>query len=698
MLFKEWKHIFTTKKILIPMIAVLLIPVLYAGMFLWAFWDPYEGLTDLPVAVVNLDEGADYNGEKIQVGEDLVEKLKESKDFDYHFVSKKEAYEGLGTEKYYMVIELPQDFSENVTTVTNDEPEQLSLKFVPNEGYNFLAGQIGQTGVKEIKSSIAANISEKYAEVLFESIEELGDGLATASEASVELSEGAGKVNAGGEKLINGLSELSEGTDRFATGTNDLSSGASKLYQGTSELSNGLREINEKYSELSNGINGIQTGSTDLKNGLNELSGGTDSLVKGLQEIAKNTQTLSSGAEAISTNAQSLASGMSQLDKSLQPMLEQLPPEQKAALQQSLSQLVNGTSMLAEKNNELAQGIRKLETGQQSALAGAEKVNVGATKLDDGSAKLAEGTNRLAAGSAKMQEALKQASEGSVALVDGSKQVSDGTNTLAEKTKELTTGVSALYSGANELNNGTNKLYDGSKEFADKLKSSAEEASISVNENNYKMVGEPITLQQDSYHEVPNYGTGFAPYFISLGLFVGALLISIVYPLKEASSTPTSGWSWFSSKWVTLFGVAVIQSIIVDAILLFGLRMEVQNVGLFVITTLLSSVTFMGLIQLLVTTLGDPGRFVAILILILQLVTSAGTYPLELIPEQLQWFNPLLPMTYSVSAFKSVISTASMDGLLHNSLILLMFTVITFIGTWVYFTFQTKKLQVKSAE
>jgi putative membrane protein len=139
LLWKEAQAIFHNRKASISIIAVICIPILYSGMFLWAFWDPYGYLDELPVAVVNNDKGATMNGEKLEIGGKLVEKLRENKKFDWHFVSEKDAEKGLQHQKYYMAIEIPEDFSENATTLQNEHPKPMKLIYKPNEGFNFLS-------------------------------------------------------------------------------------------------------------------------------------------------------------------------------------------------------------------------------------------------------------------------------------------------------------------------------------------------------------------------------------------------------------------------------------------------------------------------------------------------------------------------------------------------------------------------------
>jgi putative membrane protein len=205
------------------------------------------------------------------------------------------------------------------------------------------------------------------------------------------------------------------------------------------------------------------------------------------------------------------------------------------------------------------------------------------------------------------------------------------------------------------------------------------------------MMGNPVKIKNEKMNEVPNYGTGFAPYFLSLGLFVGALLLSIVFPLREPADVPRNGLSWFMGKFGVLTVIGVVQALVAAVLLLVELNLQVASIPLFLLFSILTSLTFIALIQLLVTVLGDPGRFIAIIILILQLTTSSGIFPLELIPNALQPFSVLLPMTYSVSGFKSVISSGDISFVWHNVAILSSYLIVFMILTIGYFQYKHKR-------
>lgn len=223
---KEFSAIIKNKKLLIPIIAVMFIPVLYSGMFLWAFWDPYDHLDDLPVAIVNEDAGAVLEGNELHLGNDLVDNLKESKDFNFQFVDKEEAYKDLNDQQYYMLVEIPKDFSKNATTLLEDKPQKMNLIYVPNESYNFLSAQIGGTAVEKIKASLSEKVTETYAETMFDKVGELADGIGQASDGALQISEGAADLKDGSKTLHEKLELLANKSIEFNNGVSTASKGS----------------------------------------------------------------------------------------------------------------------------------------------------------------------------------------------------------------------------------------------------------------------------------------------------------------------------------------------------------------------------------------------------------------------------------------------------------------------------------------
>lgn len=727
MIKAEWLKIFKTRKMLVSIIAVLFIPVMYAGMFLWAFWDPYAGLPNLPVAVVNQDKGAEMEGVKLDVGKDLVKKLVESEQFKFVEVSKEDAENGLNGRDYYMTLEIPTNFSEHATTLLDDKPSKLVMNYIPNEGLNFLSAQIGESAMEKIRAEVNKQVSATYAEKLFDSIKTMGDGFTEAADGSGKLDEGAKTLANGAKDLKGYLEQLASSTVELSNGTDKITKGAGDAAKGANDLSTGLVKIQDGTGQLQQGAQQAASGATTLSQGVSQYTQGVGKVQAGLATINDKQQQISAGAASIAENAGALngaasqltagsakvEAGITALSSQLEGMMASLPEEQAAVLKQTLGELQagsasvhNGLGSLTAGTEKLQAGANQVSSGASQIAAGQSQVLAGANELTSKSGALVEGAKGLQAGNATLAQKLGELNAGVKTAVTGSNALASGLNELANGSKTLNQGTSTLASKSGELAEGSKTLADGTTELVDgtstlssKLGEASEKAKeVHAGEGTYDMVGSPVEVDKESVNHVPNYGTGFSPYFISLGLFVGALLISIVFPLVEPAIRPKNGATWFTSKVSVLAIVGLIQTILTVVIVKWGLGLEVYSLGYFFLTALLTSYVFLALIQMLVSIFGDPGRFMAIVVLILQLTTSAGTFPLELIPEPLQVFNKLLPMTYTVSAFKASISTGDTSFLMQNYGVLLGFLVVFLVITFGYFMLLHTKRYSKVAE
>lgn len=720
MIVAEWKQLFRTRKMLVPLIAILFIPVLYAGMFLWAFWDPYANMDALPVAVVNLDEGAELEGTQLAIGDDLVDKLMESKNFNFKNVSKVDAEEGLKNQDYYIAIEIPKNFSEHATTLLDENPEKLTIIYKPNEGYNFLSSQIGETAMDRIRAEVNEKVASTYSEQMFKSIAKMGDGFGEAADGAGKLHDGASKLANGAddlkgylETLASSTVTLKDGSDRLAKGTNDAAKGATELNEGIGTLASGAKELRDGADRASVGASDLKTGIANYTAAVGQLSGSYAQIGQKEKEfgqavgtINEKTGALNGAAQQLTEGSKNVNAGISNLSEQLAPVLASLPEEQQAALKGALGQLQQGSAELSGGMQELSAGTAALQEGTSQlkgaagqlsgghaqALAGLDKLNGSSGQLMNGAESLAQGNTALSQGLAQLSDGANKAQTGSSSLVAGLNELNEGTGTMKEGTGTLASKSKELADGSTTLTDGVKELNEGTLTLQEKLVEANETASeVNPSEKTYEMAASPVEVNKEEINKVPNYGTGFAPYFLSLGLFVGALLLSIVFPLVEPAIKPTGAFKWMASKVSVLAIVGLIQALVAVVIIKYGLGMETVSMPQFILTAIITSYTFIAIVQMFVSIFGDPGRFMAIIVLILQLTTSAGTFPLELIPEPLQVFNTLLPMTYSVQAFKAAISTGDFTHLWVSNGVMIGFMVACLAITFGYFALVFKK-------
>ncbi|MGO4183311.1 YhgE/Pip family protein [Paenibacillus sp. TAF43_2] len=721
---KELSGIGRNKMLLISVIGVLMIPVMYSSMFLGAFWDPYGNLDKMPVAVVNADKGYEFNGEMMHIGDDFEAELKENEKFEWHFVSKEEAEAGMEDHSYYLAIEIPSDFSEKTTTLTSDKPTPAKLTYLANESYNFLASQIGSKAVDTMKMELNKEVTSAYTRTVFEQMEELVDGISKASDGAGEIADGTTKAKDGAvlieknlAKLVSGSLTLKEGVAKLNDGGKALGKGSAELSTGTSGLASGLaqllaaqKELGAGAASLGEGAGSLGAGAVKLSDGLSQLAGASGQLAGGASDAQQAAGQLAGGLKESAAGEEQLKAGASQLANGL-AQLGQANPE--------LAESESFASLL-KASRELAAGLEKSSEGQKQLRDGASKLSDGLVKVSDGlgtfdkkveeaaagGKQLGAGAEQVVAGAKKFSTGMNQfgsklaeASAGGTKLAAGAKQLNSGAATLTSGLSQLSSSITPFVNGSVELEDGAQqvasgllKLEDGTQELSGKLNEASDKTSdLKLTDTMVDMFSDPVKLDVEKVTKVDNYGTGLAPYFLSLGLYVGAMLLTIVYSVREPAVRPVNGWSWFLSKALTLALIGTIQALIADAALIYVLKLEVQSMGLFVMYSILTSITFMMIIQFLVASMGNPGRFIAVILLIFQLTSSAGTFPIELVPGWLQKVSPFLPMTYSVKGFRDIISSGDFSSMAGYVAIMAGIAILFAVLSYLYFTLSHRK-------
>lgn len=713
MIKQEWISIWKDKKYFLSIIVMFLMPLMYCGMLLYAFWDPYGQLDQLPVAVINEDKGSIIEEKEANLGQDLIENLLESPNFKYLEVSRGEAEQMLEDGDAYMSIAIPENFSDHATTMLDSNPEKLIIEYKVNEAANYLSSKIGDSAINQIRAEVNEEVSKTYAEQLFKAITTLGNGYGEAADGAIKLKDGVFDLKSGSEDLENYLHQLASSTVTIKNGTSTLADGVSaaregaqKLVDGTKQLGTGSQQLANGAEELRQGVNSLSTGITSYTAGVTAIASNYEQLVAGqqgfhskLSEVASASNQLSTGATSVANGSEQLANGISELSSKLEALMSSLPAEQKNAIKASLDQLSEKSKQLATGASTVNQGLSSLSSGTNQLIAGhativenSEQLLAGMNKLTDSTSQLESGTTQLETGfltlSNKLTEfntgidsvvsGIQSLSDGLADIDTGSKKLADGTKTLSEKSKELADGFTSLVEGTDQLANGASEL-----EAA--LLDAQGEATIEVTHSNYDMVASPVEVEKNIQNKVENYGTGLAPYFIALGLFVGALLLTNVYNYVEPSIQPINATRWFLSKSSVPFVVWIFQTVILTLVLLYGLKLNVTHMSLFILLMAVISFTFITIVQLLVVLFGDVGKLIALIFLIIQLSSSAGTFPVELLPKVFQELYAYMPMSYAVEALRHVISSVNYGIVKTDIIILTIIGVACLVLSYVYF-------------
>ena len=380
-MFKEWKAIFKKPAFIIVMIGISLIPALYNIIFLSSMWDPYGKLSDLPVAVVNNDKEASYNGNSMSIGKDMVSNLKENRTLDFHFVDEEEGEKGLENGDYYIVVTLPSDLSEKAASILTDHPEQMQIDYQTSSGHSFIASKMSDSAMTQLKQNVSTNVTETYTKALFDKMVELKDGMSQAASGSEKLTDGANQLATGSQTLTTNLHSLadssltfSNGTEQFTKGLSSYVSGVEQLHLGLGNFNSGLVTYTGAVSQLDSGLGQLASKSPELVGGINQLYTGVESYTGGVSQLNAGLNQFSSGVSAYTNGVGNLATGANQLSN------------QSATLRMGVEQLSEGIQQLSSKldtSSEQKDQINQLSSGLNQLNQAIQNIDVGDTKQLD---------------------------------------------------------------------------------------------------------------------------------------------------------------------------------------------------------------------------------------------------------------------------------------------------------------------------
>ncbi|KRM71722.1 YhgE/Pip domain-containing protein [Lacticaseibacillus brantae] len=548
-------------------------------------------------------------------------------------------------------------------------------------------------------------------------VSQVNDGLQTMKVQVSPLSSGV-------QQLATGASQLDTGLGQLNGKVAPLASGVSRLNGGASQVSNGLSVLYGKTGELQKGASQLATGSTSLVGGLTTYTAGVGSLAKGINEMAAQAPELTKGVNDLNSGAAGLANGVASMQSKVSEGNQQSAQALQAALQETAGQMSNdadkaavaalgqkinaivgasstsvsdGLSSIASGANQLSAGTAQLANSTGALVAGINKLNTGSTQLNANSAAIVAGAKELEAGTAKLNGQVPALVTGVSQLNSGAAQVSTGLTTLNGQIPALTSGVGQLATGATQLDNGlgqlngqiptlmsgvnqlasgaselngnsgqltdgASKLQTGSKSLATQLGSGAKQINgIKTTSATSDMFAAPTKVTHKNYSYVPNYGHALAPYVLSLALYVGALVFNFAYPIRKVSKADGTATQWFVSKAV-LGGVVAVGAAVVEATLMMVGGLTVAHVGQYYLFAILFALASMYLVMFLSMLLDNPGRFIAMVLLMLQLGGSGGTFPMEITNGFYNAIHPFLPMTYSILGFRNALTGGIASG------------------------------------
>lgn len=599
----------------VALVTIILMPLLYGAMYLWAFWNPFGAVDKIPAAIVNNDTGRSSTGQQVDAGDQVVKSLLDSGKLDLIEVPESEATAGLASGKYYYTVTIPENFTEAVESPSGDNPEKANLVFTFNDANNYLATIIAQDASEQVLNQINATIG----------------------------AEGVGQILTGLESAGSGLKKAADGAGTLANGIDTAKSGADQLTSGSRELADNLVTARD--------------GSARLATGANELATAVDGVADPLLGF------LDSGAPT------DIADRVTQLRQSLIALESRVPQPVEAAAGSALQTVVD---VLGQSNDPLAQQALAVlgPLAAQQVQTDAEALRAEIVRLQ-GEAQAVE--YELLDPNSPLQSGLALLQSGDLAsdveqLRNGVDELSSGAGTLNSGLIELTDGSFRLADGAGQLSSGMEQLQSGSDELAQQLSQGAGEVPSWTDQQRTATadtLASPVALKQDYNNLASTFGTGFAPFFLSLALFVGGIITWML--LTPLQSRPTVGGvglyrTVFASYWPALL-VGILQALVMYAVVHFGVGLDVKHLAGTILFLILIAATYLAMIQAFNAVFGTAvGRVVTLAFLMLQLVSAGGIYPVPTTAKPFQYIHPFDPMSYTVEGLRQLTVAEQVDS------------------------------------
>lgn len=660
-------------------------------------------------------EGTEYYA-VIEIPEDFSEKISKTKDGEFKnpeitYISNK--------GKNFVFSQVSSKVAESIKVeISSNIQKEVSKTLVDNLYDIKVSLKDAANGTEELKTGTeklvdgGKKLVNGTQEAASGSIK-LRSGLNEAAEVSGVLQAGTQKLMEGSSNLSNGLNESAIGSKKLLEGLKDITNGQKQIVGGTSSLTDGLSEFKkslttsnsritelvEGASNISDNITLIKQGSevlnTSLNTGLNALADGVNQSADGISQVAAIMN-----AELDSINNSNLSqedkemlmaaiAGINQLnDSNISANIE--GPLREAAT--SVQPLVEGLTKLETGSKQVSDGVQQLATGlndtQNKAAVALDTLILGANGIKSGSSSILEGLTTITEKTETLANGLELLNDGSITLKDGLKTVNEGnislkngldnaaikTGQLADGLRELSSGTISLSEGLGSANEGTSKLSDGLNDGYNEMNNNLKFTSKEMSD----FISKPISIKDSPINDVEKYGEGLAPYFISMSLWLGAMLMGMIFSFAKLLNVfENKVMNSFLGKFILGSGLVSMQALILSFILLKGLDFEPVSIVGFYMSNVLISIVFFSISYGISHAFGIIASPIMFVILLLQLSSSGGTFPLETAPKFYEIVGKFIPMTYSIRTLRMVISGINTPLLEENIFVMVIFMALS---------------------
>lgn len=673
------KNIFKNYAALIVVIALCILPSLYAWFNIKASWDPYaeSGISNIKIGVVNKDLGATLNNKEINLGDRVVKELKGNTQMGWQFVSEEESIKNVKEGKYYAMITIPENFSKSLTSVLTKDVQKGEIIYTVNEKINAIAPKITVKGANAIQEKVSKAVVETASDAI------LGIG----KELGTELENQLPRLN----NIYNQLLEVKSQFGNINDVVNLAGDGAYKLKTLISDIQKNIPLINKTLENSQNLGSNLESFLTTSKNNLNNIAPVIKNDIKIINEISnevsKNVNALisaiNSGSEYAPQIVDSILGKLSSLNTSTESLINILKTMNKfnpGKFDDILETLANVQGAINKAINVLNTVKDSLANGGTPDLSLLNNVIAFTNDVSNITNNLYNNfdeniTNKI---NSIFDDAYNFAGNVVTVLKEAQNklpQVTDIMNTVYEGADKGIEGIDFVKSKLPEAENMLNELVSkiGSINDSEDINRIIDflKTDVSVRSD---FLANPVNIIENTLFPMGNYGTGMTPFYTVLSLWVGLLLLSSMLSV-EAKGEYSASAQYFG-KMMLFMSIAIIQAIIVALGDLYLLKIYCVNPGLFVLGSIFTSVIFTIILYSLCSVFGNVGKVLGIVLLVIQIGGSGGTFPIQLTPKFFQAINPFLPFTYAISFAREAIGGVVQSVLIKDIVVLLIYGAI----------------------
>lgn len=598
-----------------------------------------DAVKDFPVAIVNDDAGAELDGEEVNYGDDIIDEIRNNDSVKWEICDADKLKDGIENTDYYFAFVIPEDFSERVVSAKTGEPETADIQYLSNMRKNFIASQLTRSIRSEFEDMVSQSVTEEYAKGAFSALGEAADGFG-------EVAEGSETLEAGLAAFAGGMGALDDGASRMESGAAVLETGAGKLSAGMDELDRAVSGMDIGQIELS----GEQSSKIyDAAAGSQEVSAASEQLSRGVASaVCEKIKSGMASQDMRDAMTSRILAGLEQ--SGYGQALSSLSEEQKEALVGTIvsSALDGASSGITEES--IYEGIKEpaqaglSEVAGRSALSGAQGV------LQQVNGELSAGAENMT----RLKTSVSQLAKGSVGLYAGAGQLRNGARELDDGISDMEAGQDRLLAGAGSLSSG---LEEGENRIRTELVNSDEEMGA--------FVADPVDVSEHVFGELTKYSEGFMPLFMSLGIWIGSLILLFIIPLRRSGDSELSSPSIVFSGYLTMTLFSVLESVlIVTGILVIGI--EPVSVPQMYLIGAVAALSFSAILQSFNLAFGMGGNIIGVMCTIFMIPSCGGSFPVDLMPGFYLKISPFLPMTYSIDGIREALSGGDMSVLIGD--------------------------------